>query len=602
MGDTLFHRGPDDAQDVILGEAGFAFRRLAIVDQALGHQPFTNEDGHLLLMVNGEIYNAPELREGLLRRGHALKTRSDCEVIVHLYEEKGLGAISLLRGMFAFALYDSRKRTLTLARDMFGIKPLHYAAAPDGSLLFGSEVKSILASGRLPAEIDRSALWHYLTFQFAPLEMTLVRGVRRLPPGGYLQFSPAGMAVDRWVRPSFAPEENLDVDAWTEAFRSVMKDSVAAHTMADFPVGALLSSGIDSSYVAALLASFGPLHTFSVGFEGSHGAFDELGPARDVAAALGTQHHEVHVDAIRYVDAVRRLAFYQDDPVADPAAPGIHFVTEAARPFTKVVLSGEGADELFGGYPIYHEPFSLAPITGLPAPFRRSLSSIARHLPEGVAGRSYLLRGSLTLEERYIGGAKMFSEETKAALLPREAGDHVPSVSLTEPFYRKSEGLDPATRMQELDLAFWLPGDILAKADRMSMANSVELRVPFLDREVFRMARVLPLRAKISGSTTKVALRRAAEAYLPAGVSTRPKLGFPVPLRQWIAGPLHEVFHDTLRSSGGPDGLDPKAVTAVLEENDRGLDRARLLFTLFSLYLWHESMIVGAGRLQALAP
>ncbi len=600
MTDAMVHRGPDDEGQVTWGEIGLGARRLSIVDVAGGRQPLFSEDGTIALVANCEIYNQLELRADLLAQGHHFATHSDAEVIIHLYEQYGVDGLDRLRGMFAFAIADRRRDLVLVVRDPFGIKPLYYAETA-GGVVFASEIRSVLASGLLERQVDLESLWQYLTFQYVPDPGTLVRGIRTLPPYHYLAVAHGVPTVHPYGQHTFTPDPELTLAEATEQVRDVLRESVAAHLMSDVPFGAFLSSGIDSSAVVALMRELGPVSTFSVGFEEASQAQSELAQARQTAQALGTDHHEVLISPDRYADDLARMVWYQEGPVADPAAPGIFFLTEAARSEVKVLLSGEGADELFGGYPIYREPLALGRLTSLPPSLRRQLRRLGERMPVGMRGRSLLLRGSQTLEERYVGGAKMFSEDAKRALLPwPEGSSPTPSTALTAPVYRRFSALDEPTRMQQLDLSFWLAGDILMKADKMSMANSIELRVPFLDRRVFEVARHIPTAFKLANGTTKYVLREAMRGIVPEPARERPKLGFPVPTRQWFMGRLRDRVQATLMDSDCGGLLDQKAVAALWDEHQTtNHDHTRRLYTLLVFHLWYDMFIAGKSPTDA---
>ncbi|MHB1505234.1 MAG: asparagine synthase (glutamine-hydrolyzing) [Sulfobacillus sp.] len=594
MTDVMVHRGPDDAGQVAWGEVGLGTRRLSIVDVAGGRQPILNEDGTMALVANCEIYNQHDLRRELEALGHRFATHSDAEVILHLYEQHGVDGFDRLRGMFAFAIADRRRDLVVVVRDPFGIKPLYYAETAQG-VVFASEIRAVLASGLVERRIDLQGLWQYLTFQYVPDPGTLIDGVRTLPPYHYLTVSRGAAAVRPYGELTFAPNLQMPLAEAVTEVRDVMRRSVQAHLMSDVPCGAFLSSGIDSSAVVALMREVGPVSTFSVGFEEASDAQSELAAARATAAALGTNHHEVLISPDRYADDLARMVWYQEGPVADPAAPGIFFLTEVARSEVKVLLSGEGADELFGGYPIYREPLSLSRLSGLPPGVRRQIHQLGLRLPVGMRGRSLLLRGSQTLEERYVGGAKMFSEDAKRALI-HWSGDIPPiaSTALTAPIYQRFSGLDGPTRMQQLDLSFWLAGDILMKADKMSMANSIELRVPFLDREVFEVARRLPTNLKLADGTTKHVLREAMRSIVPQAARTRPKLGFPVPTRQWFKTKLRDRVRATLMDSDCGGILNRASVEALWQEHQSTAhDHTRRLYTLLVFHLWYDMFIDG---------
>ncbi len=594
MTDAMVHRGPDDDGHVAWDEIGLGTRRLSIVDVTGGRQPILNEDGTMALVANCEIYNQLDLRRELEAQGHRFSTHSDAEVILHLYEQQGVDGFDRLRGMFAFAIADRRRGRVVVARDPFGIKPLYYAETAQG-VVFASELRAVLASGLVERKIDLQGLWQYLTFQYVPDPGTLIKGVHTLPPYHCLIVSERTAVVSPYGELSFAPDPAISLADATAEVRSVLRRSVQAHLMSDVPCGAFLSSGIDSSTVVALMREVGPVSTFSVGFEEASVAQSELAEARATAEALGTDHHEVLISPDRYADDLARMVWYQEGPVADPAAPGIFFLTEVARSEVKVLLSGEGADELFGGYPIYREPLSLSALSGLPPALRRQLRGLGMRLPVGMRGRSLLLRGSQTLEERYVGGAKMFSEDAKRALVHWSGSEPpIASTDLTAPVYQRFSDLDGPTRMQQLDLSFWLAGDILMKADKMSMANSIELRVPFLDREVFDVARRLPTQLKLSDGTTKHVLREAMRSIVPQAARLRPKLGFPVPTRQWFKSKLRDRVGAVLLDSDCGGILDKRAVQALWQEHhSTAHDHTRRLYTLLVFHLWYDMFIGG---------
>lgn len=589
---AMVHRGPDDAGKAMCGSVGLGFRRLAILDLEQGHQPMANEDGTIWTLVNGEIYNYRELRRELLDRGHRLHSHCDAEVVAHLYEEGGMDFVHRLRGMFAVAVYDRRREDLYLVRDHFGIKPLYYAQA-DGRLLFASEVRSILASGTVRPAVDPQSLWHYLSFQYVPDPATMFRGISKLAPAHYLHWHDGAIRTVRYWRYEFRPDPSIPLPEVAQAVREGLRESVNRHTASDVPLGAYLSSGIDSSAVVALLRERGPLDTFSVGFSGDHGQVNELAQAEATARLLDTRHHPVWVSARRYQECWPRIVASQEDPIADPSAPALYFLAEAAKPHVTVVLSGEGADELFGGYPIYAEPHALRAFEHLSDPMRRALGDAARHLPAGMKGRGFLERGSLPLRRRYLGNAKMFSEEEKRVLM-REAAPATgweSSHDLLAPLYDATEGMDDVTRMQTVDGHTWLPGDILMKADKMAMAHSVELRVPFLDREVFRIASAIPASYRISHGTTKYVLRQALKGILPPHLVNRPKLGFPVPIRHWLRHEMRDFAYDVIRSSSG-EFLDRGYLEQLLGKASRHVvNRDRKLWTVLTFLLWHREFI-----------
>ena len=592
MTQAMRHRGPDEGRQAMLGDAALGFRRLAILDPTGGQQPVQNEDASITSVCNGEIYNYPDLRALLETRGHTLRTHCDSEIVPHLYEEFGDNFVTRLRGMFAIALWDARQHMLLLYRDHFGIKPLYYAER-GGGLLFASEIRALIEAG-VSADVDLTAIWHYLSFQYVPDPLTPIRAIRRLPPGHALSWSASGgMRLRRYFEPEFSPDGNFRVEDTIEELRERLRTSVHMHMASDVPIGAYLSSGVDSTAVVALMRERGPVRAYSIGFPEA-GDSGELRAAEESARLIGADHEAILIDGATYRDAFAGIVRSQEEPLADPAAPALYFLAERARRDVRVILSGEGADEVFCGYPIYREAASLAPLASLPAGIRHGIGALADRLPEGVRCRGYLQRGSLSLEERFIGSGKAFSEEAKADLLPGvPVGLRVPATEITAPYYGQSRGLPPETRMQHVDLNTWLPGDILMKADKMSMAHSIELRVPFLDVEVFSLAARIPPQVSLAGGSTKRVLRAALAGVVPEAARTRRKLGFPVPFREWLRGPMRDYAHDVIRSSRF-DALDRKVAEKLLSEHVGGRDRGRDVWTVLTLLVWHEE-IVGRG-------
>ncbi|MCW2688759.1 MAG: asnB 2 [Mycobacterium sp.] len=595
------HRGPDEPgtwsdDDVVLG-----FNRLSIIDIAHSHQPLRwgppESPDRYMLVFNGEIYNYLELREELSRtHGAVFATDGDGEAIIAAYHHWGADALPRLRGMFAFALWDTQERELFCARDPFGIKPLFMATGSGGTVV-GSEKKCLLevaGAFGIDVDIDTRAVQHYTVLQYVPEPETLHRGIRRLESGSYARIRPGKQPdITRYFVPRFdarafaAGSEQSRYDEIT----AVLEDSVAKHMRADVTVGAFLSGGIDSTAIAALAMRHNPrLITFTTGFERE--GFSEVDVAVASAEAIGARHIAKVVSAAEFVAALPEIVWYLDEPVADPALVPLFFIAREARKHVKVVLSGEGADELFGGYTIYREPLSLRPFEFLPRPLRRSMGKVSAPLPEGMRGKSLLHRGSLSLEERYYGNARSFSDAQLRAVLPGFRRDWT-HTDVTARVYAESQGWDPVARMQHIDLFTWLRGDILVKADKMTMANSLELRVPFLDPEVFAVASRLPLEQKITRATTKYALRRALEPIVPAHVLNRPKLGFPVPIRHWLrAGELLEWAYAKVDASQADELIDIAAVRRMLDEHRSGAtDHSRRLWTVLIFMLWHAIFV-----------
>jgi asparagine synthase (glutamine-hydrolysing) len=595
------HRGPDEPGTWSDDRVVLGFNRLSIIDIAHSHQPLRwgppEAPDRYVLVFNGEIYNYLELRDELAaQHGAVFHTDGDGEAIIAAYHHWGTEALTRLRGMFAFALWDTVEHELLCARDPFGIKPLYMATGSHGTAV-GSEKKCLLdlaATVGIDLGIDDRAVQHYTVLQYVPEPETLHRGIRRLESGSYARVRPGQQPeVTRYFTPKFTavPFVNGSEQARYDEITAVLEDSVAKHMRADVTVGAFLSGGIDSTAIAALAMRHNPrLITFTTGFERE--GFSEVDVAVASAEAIGARHVTKVVNQAEFVAALPEIVWYLDEPVADPALVPLFFIAREARKHVKVVLSGEGADELFGGYTIYREPLSLKPFDYLPRPVRRSLGKASKPLPDGMRGKSLLHRGSLTLEERYYGNARSFSDDQLRAVLPkfRPQWTHT---DITAPVYATSEGWDPVARMQHIDLFTWLRGDILVKADKVTMANSLELRVPFLDPEVFAVASRLPADRKITRATTKFALRKALEPIVPAHVLNRPKLGFPVPIRHWLrAGELMDWAYATIAASQAGEHVDLAAVRAMLDEHRSGTsDHSRRLWTVLIFMLWHAIFV-----------
>ncbi|MEE4023220.1 asparagine synthase (glutamine-hydrolyzing) [Gordonia sp. PKS22-38] len=591
------HRGPDEPGTWHDDDLVFGFNRLSIIDIEHSHQPLRwgppEAPDRYALVFNGEIYNYLEIRDELRRDHHAeFHTEGDGEAIVVAFHHWGSDAVRRLRGMFAFAIWDTVQRSLFIARDPFGIKPLFIATGPGGTA-FGSEKKSLLElTGRLGLgdDLDPRAIQHYTVLQYVPEPETLHAAIRRLESGSHATIEPGrAPQIQRYFTPRFTvrPFRSGGAQARYDEIADVLSDSVAKHMRADVTVGSFLSGGIDSTAIAALAIRHNPdLITFTTGFE--RDGYSEVDVAVESAEAIGARHIVKVVSPSEFIDAIPEIVWYLDDPVADPALVPLYFVAREARKHVKVVLSGEGADELFGGYTIYKEPLSLSAFDRLPAALRRIAGRVSDRIPEGTRGKSLLHRGSLTLEERYYGNARSFDDARLRAVL-RDYRSEWTHTDVTGPIYAMSQGLDPVARMQHVDLFTWLRGDILVKADKMTMANSLELRVPFLDPEVFRVAEGLPFDEKIAHGTTKYALRQALEQIVPAHVLHRKKLGFPVPIRHWLAGTeMFDWAHETIAHSQTDHILNKEAVVEMLNEHRAGVvDNSRRLWTLLMFMVWH---------------
>jgi asparagine synthase (glutamine-hydrolysing) len=593
----LRHRGPDENEAWWDDRAVFGFNRLSFIDIEHSHQPMPYADGRYRIVFNGEIYNYLELREELRAAGASFATEGDTEAIVAGYHLWGEDVVHRLRGMFAFLIWDTQEKTVFGARDPFGIKPLFTARLADGALVFSSEKKALLemmGGSEAAGGVDPASLQHYLTLQYVPEPATLHRGIRRIESGTSFTVVDGELRTKRYFHPTFpirpvSPDERQPL---YDRIAEVLDDSVRMHMRADVTVGSFLSGGIDSTAIAALAKRYNPdLMTFTVGF-GREG-FSEIDVAAESAAAIGVEHITKVVTPEDFAASIPLVVWYLDDPVADPALVPLYFVAREAREHVKVVLSGEGADELFGGYNIYREPLSLAAFEKLPRGIRRALGALSTKLPDGMRGKDLLRRGAIPLEQRYYGNARLFRDDELGFLRSRDPD--LSHVTVTRELYERTRaaGYDDVTAMQYVDLFTWLRGDILVKADKMTMANSLELRVPFLDPEVFRVASTIPVDQRVTKETTKFALRRALEQIVPAHVLNRRKLGFPVPTRHWLAEDLHDWARQVIEDSGTGQWLDKQQVLAMLaahRANQRGgspVDYSRKLWTLLVFMIWH---------------
>ncbi|MFW0861261.1 MAG: asparagine synthase (glutamine-hydrolyzing) [Dethiobacter sp.] len=582
---TFSHRGPDDAAAADFGHALLGFRRLTIIDLSeRGRQPMENEDGSITMVFNGEIYNYKLLRAELLQKGHLFKSDTDSETILHLYEEEGEECVKRLRGMFAFCLFDKKKNQFFGARDRFGIKPLFYTETAELFAL-ASEAKAFTRLPDFAARVNTGALPHYLTFQYVPEPETMFAGVYKIPPAHTFTWRENALILKRYWRAEFKPRADLSWEDVLEGTRQVMRQSVKLHTQADVPWGAFLSGGIDSTVIVALLRELGPVSTFSVGYEDE--GYSELTEAAESARYLETDHEEYLILPQEFWDCLPKLVWHLDDPVADPAAMALYFVARLAKRKITVTLSGEGADEVFGGYGIYREPLALRPLSFLPSPL---LKTVHRLMPAFVPGKNYLRRAGTPLEERYFGNAFIFNEAEKKVLLKNKK--FLPPTVITAPFFKEAASYDDVQKMQYIDINTWMTGDILVKADKMTMANSLELRVPYLDHHVFEFAATIPTKYKISGRLTKIALRRAFAGVVPPSALNRPKKGFPVPTRVWLRGPLGEKVAALLADPALDEFFERTQVQKLIADHRQNrADNCRKIWTLVIFALWRQQFI-----------
>lgn len=590
MADAIAHRGPDSEGYFEDGRAALGFRRLAIIDLAGANQPLYNENRSLVLVFNGEIYNYRELRRQLIAAGHAFSTQGDAEVVLHGFEQWGEAVLDRLRGMFAFALYDTATGELFCARDAFGIKPLYYAVE-GGRILFGSEIKGLLAHPNARRSLNERRLAHWLCMEYLPDEETLFEGVRKLPAGHWLRWRNGRAERGRWFVPRFAPDAGRSLKESAEAIEAALRESVAAHAIADVDVGCFLSAGVDSSLVAREAARIMEARTFTIGW--GEGRFSELEAAATFARATGLPNEGRILGAEQFFASVPAVQYAMDEPLPNPSAVPLYHLCAMAAESVKVVLSGEGADELFGGYPYYQECLAFAPYMMVPVPARRALAAAARHLPEGTHGRRFLMRGAHPLPERYIRLEYNFPWAEALDLLAPELGARCAAAptpwELAAPLFAEIEA-DEITAMQTADILTWMQQDILLKADKMSMASSLELRVPFLDREVFALASTLPVSQRVGRRETKIALRAAAARTLPQATATMPKQGFVTPLAQWLQEePWHSQVREVLNSERARRFFRTDRLNALLDEHQRGpRSHMKKIWSAYCFLNWHE--------------
>ncbi len=583
MTQVITHRGPDSVGYYKDDGISMGFRRLSIIDLDQGHQPIYNEDKSLVLMFNGEIYNYKELREQLIALGHDFYTKTDSEVLVHSFEEWGEKMLDKLRGMFGFAIYNKKDGSVFIARDFFGIKPMHYAVI-DGQLVYGSEIKSILEFPLYKKKFNVRALDNYLSFQYVVPPETFFEGIYCLLPGHYMWFRDGKIKTTRYFEPTFEPDKSMTEKEAADKIEAAFENSVNAHKISDVEVGCFLSSGVDSSYVSTYFAD---QKTFTVGFDFGE-RYNEISWAEGLSKEIGVEHHTHLIGSEEFWNAVPRVQYHMDQPLADPSCIALYFVSKLASEYVKVVLSGEGADELFGGYTVYNEPHVFKGYQRIvPKKLRYALAKSAKKWPH-IKGRGYIIRGARKTEDKFIGNAFMYDDEEKRSILKDPSIVTRPQ-ELCKKYYDRVKGYDDVTKMQYLDINLWMLGDILLKADRMSMANSLELRVPFLDKKVFEVARTIPTKLRIAHGTTKYALRQAALRHLPKATAQKKKLGFPVPTRVWLKD---KKYYDRVRkmftSETAEKFFNTDLIVSYLDDHFNGKeDNSRKVWTIYVFLLWY---------------
>ncbi len=591
MADRIVHRGPDDAHYYVDEDISLGFRRLSIIDLEGGRQPILNEDGSLVLLFNGEIYNYQSIREDLLKAGHVFKTKTDSEVILHGYEEYGKKVLDRLRGMFAFIIWNKQTKELFGARDIFGIKPFYYYKK-DGEFLFGSEIKSFLSHPKFEKELDEDMIPLYLSYEYIPDERTIFKNVKKLPGAHCFTYKDGKLEVERYYHIRYNIEEDKSLEYWEDAITKEFSESVAMHQISDVEVGCFLSSGVDSSYVVKEISKgTKKVKTFSVGYEEEK--YSELPYAQDFSSVIGVQNIANKVSADEFFDAVPEIQYFMDEPLPNPSEIPLYFLAKNARKYVKVVLSGEGADELFGGYPMYLAGGHFDRYAHkVPRPVRKALGTVARHAPS-FKGKNFLIRGAMEPYQRFMRANYVFQSAERQKYLKRPIATKLPE-EYSKRYFDEVPNLDEPTQLQYVDMHTWMIYDILLKADRMSMANSLELRVPFLDRKMLELSTRIPTRYRAANETTKIALRGAAIKQLPERTANKKKLGFPVPLNDWLR---EDKYYNKVKAAFQSDIAEKFFVTDELlrllddHKNGRALNMQKI-WSFYTFIVWYEQFFV----------
>lgn len=584
MADIIKHRGPDSDGYYVDNNIALGFRRLSIIDLDKGSQPIFNEDKDKVIVFNGEIYNYKEIREELKSKGHKFSTNTDTEVILHGYEEYKEDILNKLRGMFAFVIYDIKEKSLFGARDFYGIKPFYYYYDND-NFLFGSEIKSFLGNPNFKKELNKDMLSQYLTFQCSIGEDTFFKNTYKLLPGHYFIYKDKELEIKKYYEVKLEPNDDKSLEEWVSGIREVIDNSVLAHKVSDVEVGSFLSSGVDSSLIAKLSSVD---KTFTVGYDNKK--YSEIDYAKEFSDKINVSNVSKKISKEEYFKEFSNVQYYMDEPLADASAVMLYFLSKTASKHVKVCLSGEGADEIFGGYNIYHEPYSVSWYNKIPY-FIRKCIGILVYPFRNYTGFNFLYRRSKKIEDRYIGNAFIFEPNDAKKIVNFNYGNKTYK-DFTKPYYDKVSDLDVVTKMQYIDFNFWLIYDILLKADKMSMANSLEVRVPYLDREVIEHASKLPSKYKIVGNETKYAFRKVAKEELADKVADKKKLGFPVPIREWLKEDdvYQEVKNMFLESEYF---FKPKKIIKLLDDHKAGKrDNSRKIWTIYTFLVWYQEYFI----------
>ncbi len=590
MNNQIIHRGPDSDGYYFDKDVNFGFRRLSIIDLHEGSQPILNESGDTAIIFNGEIYNYQELREDLVAKGYKFKTHTDTEVILHGYEAYGEeGILAKLRGMFAFTIWDSKKEKLFGARDHFGIKPYYYALL-DGDLLFGSEVKSFLKYPKFKKEVNEKALKHYLVFQYNPLEETFFKGVKKLRPGHYYVYENGKMEIKTYYNLTL-DYKDMTFDEAVGKIEKEVEESVKYHKISDVEVGSFLSGGVDSSYVVATAL---PDKTFSVGFDNK--GFNETMYAKELSDSLGIKNFAKLITPDEFFEGINKVQYYSDEPHANLSSVPLYFLSKLASEQVKVVLSGEGADELFAGYNEYADALPQRMYRKLPFSLRHKLYLKYKDRKH-FRGQTIILKYGQKVEDRYIGPAEIMSDELANSLVTSKYKNAETSRDLTKKYYDEVKNMDDVSKRLYLDMKRWIVEDILLKADKMTMANSIELRVPLLDKKMWELARTIPVRHKVHNEITKYAFRRAAKNKLPEDWAKRRKLGFVVPFVLWIKEEkYYKIVKEVFNKDFVSEFFDKDKINKLLDDHFNGItNNGRKVYTIYTFLKWYEIYFKGAA-------
>ena len=587
MADIIKHRGPDSDGYFVDDKVALGFRRLSIIDLAGGSQPIYNNTRDKVIVFNGEIYNYKDIKKELVKKGYKFNTETDTEVILYGYEEYKEKILDKLRGMFAFVIYDIKNNELFGARDFFGIKPMYYYLNEE-EFMFGSEIKSFLGHPKFKKELNRDMLKQYLTFQYSVGEDTFFKNVYKLRPGHYFKYRDGNLEIEKYYEIDLTSDNSKSFEEWMDIIRRELSESIKYHKVSDVEVGSFLSSGVDSSYIVSCA---NVSKSYTVGFKND--GFDESEPARELSKILKKNHHEKMITADMFFEALPEVQYYSDEPHANLSAVPLYYLSQMAAKDVKVVLSGEGADELFGGYGEYYESDIVKKYKKLPYAFRHLCALIAKKLPK-VRGLNFIVRNGMPLYDHYIGQAFIMNNEEANDILTNEYKNDIKYQDIVKKVYDKVKDKPEIIQKMYLDMNFWLPYDILLKADKMTMANSLELRVPFLDKEVFKLSSTIPCKYLINGNVTKYAFRNAANSKIPKEWATRKKLGFLVPFKEWIK---EEKYYNKVKEAFNREYVslffDVKKINKLLDDHYNNVkNNARKVYTIYAFLVWYDEYFI----------